>query len=415
MLTPPELPPHAPRPHGAPLALGGVRVVDFSHFVAGPLCTMILGDYGADVIKIENPARGDDFRHARYSGNDLHGAPFFWTNRNKRSVTLDLSMPEARAIAAEMIAGADIVVENFSTGVMEKFGLGYATVSKTNPGLVYCSISAAGRTGPMALRAGFDPIAQAESGFMSINGHPGQPPVVAGSPIMDMTSAMMASNTILAAYAARLRLGKGQHVEIALFDQGVMMLGFHAMMYLMTGEAPEQPGNTRVFMPAVSPYETKDRPLYLCCSNTRTYQRLVLDVLKRPDLMGEDYATDPARAKNAVKLRAELTAEFAKDTRDSWLARLRAAQVPAGAITSVDEALTGEDMRERGLLTKIEHPTLGAVPNIAPPFRMSLTPPADPRAAPLLGQHTREVLTEALGYDEARLDALANAGAFGPP
>ncbi|MGE0830797.1 MAG: CaiB/BaiF CoA transferase family protein, partial [Hyphomonadaceae bacterium] len=220
-----DLPPPHLRPAGSETALGGLRVVDFSHFVAGPYCTVMLADFGADVLKIEHPDRGDDMRHARYAPGDDVGSPFIWGNRNKRSVGLDLSTQAGRDVARALVDSADILVENFSTGVMGRLGLGYEEVSQSNPRLIYCSISAAGRSGPLAHRAGFDSIAQAESGFMSVNGHPGDPPVVCGAPVKDMTTAMMACNAILAAIVARERLGKGQFVEISLFDQGVAMLG----------------------------------------------------------------------------------------------------------------------------------------------------------------------------------------------
>ena len=218
-----------------PTALDGLLVVDFTRVVAGPACTQTLADFGAEVIKIENPDGGDDTRH--YEHADLAGesAAFVSLNRNKRGIALDLARPEAREIARELIQKADVVVENFSAGVMKKYGLDYAAVAPANPRLVYCSISAYGRQGPFASRPGFDPITQAESGFMSLNGFADGPPVRTGTPIVDFATGMSACNAILLALLARDRLGRGQHVEVALFDIAVALTGFYGMAHLMTG------------------------------------------------------------------------------------------------------------------------------------------------------------------------------------
>src|SRR4051795_7334720 len=225
----PSLPARAPRKKDAPTALDGLLVVDFTRVVAGPACTQILGDFGAEVIKIENPDGGDDTRsyeHAELAGES---AAFLSLNRNKRDITLDLTKPEAREVARELIARADVVVENFSSGVMKKYGLDYESLAPTNPRLIYCSISAYGRQGPFAARPGFDPITQAESGFMSLNGFPDGPPVRTGSPIVDFATGMSACNAIMMALFARDRLGRGQHVEVVLFDVAIAMTGFYGM------------------------------------------------------------------------------------------------------------------------------------------------------------------------------------------
>jgi formyl-CoA transferase len=408
-----ELPPHRPRPEAAKLALDGVRVIDFSHFIAGPVCTLILADFGAEVIKIENAARGDDMRALGTARLGGEGGPFLWANRNKESVGLDLSLPEGREIARRLIATADVVVENFSAGVMDRLGLDYATVSSDNPRLIYCSISAFGRQGELAQRAGFDPIAQAEGGLMSINGHPGSSPVVIGTPMVDLTTGMTASNAILAALAARSQYGIGQYVEVAMFDQAVTMLSYLATNTLISGEDPVRKGNMGT-AGAVGVYETADSPIFLCCANERTYQRLAIDVLGRPDLAtNPDYATIPARIQNRDPLVAILNEIFITDTRAAWLAKMRAVGVPVGPVATVSEVLSGDVIRERGLLSQIPHPTAGMVPHIAPPFRLSATPVANPRAAPTLGQHTEQVLTKVLGYDRVGLDALAETGALG--
>src|SRR6476660_1884292 len=284
----PQLPDRAPRAKGAPTALDGLLVVDFTRVVAGPACTQTLADFGAEVIKIENPDGGDDTRS--YEHADLAGesAAFISLNRNKRGVALDLTKPEARDIARELIARADVVVENFSAGVMKKYGLDYASVAPANPRLVYCSISAYGRQGPFASRPGFDPITQAESGFMSRNGFADGPPVRTGPPAVDMLTGMSACNAILLALLARDRLGRGQLVEVALIDIAVAMTGFYGMAYLISGNNPGRFGNSPNGSPTVGVYRASDGPLYMACANDRLYRRLVTEVFYRPDLV-----TDP--------------------------------------------------------------------------------------------------------------------------
>src|ERR1700693_1690486 len=284
MTARPPLPDRAPREQGAPTALDGLLVVDFTRVVAGPACTQTLADFGAEVIKIETPDGGDDSRH--YEHADLAGesAAYISLNRGKRGITLDLTKPEACEVARELITRADVVVENFSSGVMKKYGLDYAAVAPGNPRLVYCSVSAYGRQGPFASRPGFDPITQAESGFMSLNGFPDGPPVRTGPPAIDMVTGMAACNAILLALFARDQLGRGQHVEVALFDIATAMTGFYGMAYLMTGKNPSRQGNSPNGSPSVGLYEASDAPFYIACANDRLYSRLVIAVLGRPDL-----------------------------------------------------------------------------------------------------------------------------------
>src|SRR5580658_10382075 len=305
MTARPQLPERMPRATGAPSALDGLLVVDFTRVVAGPACTQTLADFGAEVIKIENPDGGDDSRH--YEHADLAGesAAFISMNRNKRGIALDLTKPEAVEVARELIAKADVVVENFSGGVMKKYGLDYASVAPTNPRLVYCSISAYGRKGPFALRPGFDPITQAESGFMSLNGFPDGQPVRTGPPIVDLATGMSACNAILMALLARDRLGRGQHVEVALIDIAVSMTGFFGMAYLINGVNPGRFGNSPNGSPSVGVYEASDGPFYIACANDRLYRRLVTEVLERPDLVTDpQFATRRARTANKERLRA---------------------------------------------------------------------------------------------------------------
>jgi len=410
----PQLPERVPRAKGAPTALDGLLVVDFTRVVAGPACTQTLADFGAEVVKIENPDGGDDTRS--YEHADLAGesAAFVSLNRNKRGIALDLTKPAARQVARELIARADVVVENFSGGVMERFGLDYAAVAPTNPRLVYCSISAYGRQGPFATRPGFDPITQAESGFMSLNGFPDGPPLRTGSPIVDFATGMSACNAILLALLARDRLGRGQHVEVALFDIAVGMTGFFGMTYLMNGENQSRFGNSPNGSPSVGVYEAADGPFYMACANDRLYRRLVIEVLGRPDLAsGPEFADRRKRTANREKLRGILGGIFAGDLRDNWVAKLKAANVPVGFVRTVEEAFNSPELRARHRLSQIPHPAAGTVPNIESPLHLELTPAVDPVAAPMLGEHTRAVLRKTLGYDDGRIAALAAEGVFG--
>lgn len=414
MTARPQLPERTPRATGVPTALDGLVVVDFTRVVAGPACTQTLADFGAEVIKIENPDGGDDTRAYEHAEIGGESAAYLSLNRNKRGIALDLAVPAAREVARELIAKADVVVENFSSGVMKKFGLDYESVAPTNPRLVYCSISAYGRKGPFATRPGFDPITQAESGFMSLNGFPDGPAVRTGPPIVDLATGMSACNAILLALFARDRLGRGQHVEVALFDIAMSMTGFYGMAYLISGANPGRFGNSPNGSPTVGVYEASDGPLYMACANDRLYRRLVTEVLERPDLVTDpQFANRKGRTANKEKLRAIIASVFANDRLENWVAKMKKANIPVGYLRTVEQGFNAPEARERHRLSQIPHPTAGSVPNIETPLTMSVTPAIYPVAAPLLGEHTKDVLRKTLGYDDGRLAALAEAGAFG--
>src|SRR5438552_139081 len=412
-----DFPEHTPRPANAPKALEGVRVVDFTHFIAGPLATMILADMGAEIIKIEAPGRGDDLRRYPPLHRDLvHGAPFLWTNRNKRSVAIDLKSPEGLQVVREMIAKADVVVENFSTGVMERLGLDYESCRRIRPEVIYCSVSAYGRDGAFADRLGFDPIAQVESGFVWMNGYADREGVRALSPVMDISTAMMACNAILGALVARERGELGQAIEVSLFDNAVLMTGYATLQHLFSGADPQRNGNTSPDTCPSGVFQAQDCSFYINCGNDKIFQRLMSQVIDRADLASaDDYATGPDRIRRREELFAILNAAFAQQPWPHWQPRMRAAGVPCGEVRTVGEAIRSPEARERALVTRIEHPAVGWVPNITLPIRYSETPIADPVSAPAVGQHTEEVLREVLGFDADRIGELAAKRAFGAP
>jgi len=410
-----SLPEHPPRSAEAETPLGPLLVVDFSHFVAGPYASMLLADMGADVIKIEAP-KGEDFRH--YPPFDpqlpLQGAPYLWSNRNKRSIALDLKSEAGIRIARGLIAKADVVLENFSTGVMERLGLGYNACRAINPRLVYCSVSAYGRTGPHADRLGFDPIVQAESGFMSMNGYADREGVRSAATVMDIAAAMMACNAILAALIARERTGKGQAIEATLFDTAITMTGFAAMQHLCTGLNPRRNANTSPDTCPSGVFATKDKSFYINCGNTGIFRRLFEEVLQRPDIANDpELATSSGRLKQRERLFALLNEALSRRPWSHWQPLLRKAGVPSGEVRTLADALASNEVRDRHLVTRIPHPTVGWLPNIGLPIRFSETPVVDPRPAPAVGQHTVEILGEVLGFTNENLEQAARAGAFG--
>jgi crotonobetainyl-CoA:carnitine CoA-transferase CaiB-like acyl-CoA transferase len=396
---------------GTPLT--DLRVVDFTHFIAGPFCTMILADFGADVIKIESPDGGDGFR--QYPPHrDGEGAPYLWTNRNKASVALDLKSEAGRDVALALIEQSDVVVENFSTGVMQRLGLDYETVRQRNPRAIYCSISAYGREGPHADRVGFDPIAQAESGFISMNGRPDDEGMRAGPSVMDIATAMMSCNAILAALHARERTGVGQLIQTNLLGMAVNMLGNFHMAYLLSGANPTRFGNWQVTAVPVGAFATRTGPIYIACANDGTFRRLMVDVLNRPELVDDSrFRTSSSRRANNEALKAIVSAALAEGTREDWLRAMRGVGVPAGSVRSVAEALESDEVRALGIIGEAPHESLGRIPNVGLPVSFSATPMREPLGAPLLGAQNREAPQRVLGFDEDRLAQLARAGAFG--
>ncbi|MFA7432093.1 MAG: CoA transferase [Gemmobacter sp.] len=394
--------------------LHGIRVLDFTHFVAGPFCTMMLGDLGAEVIKVESD-KGEDFRQFPPSDPALNGegSPFLWTNRNKKGIVLNLKSESGIAVVRDLVKTADVVVENFSTGVMERLGIGYEDLKRIRPDIIYCAISAYGRTGAFADRLGFDTVVQAESGFMSLNGYRDRDGVRVQPVVMDTATALMAANGILAALVTRERNGGGQRVDVSLYETALTMTGFGSMQYLHNGIERERVGNSSNDTAPTGVYHASDASFFISSSSTAVFQRLFRAV-GRPDVAEDPGLQDRiGRLERKDEMNAILDEEFGKHPFAFWEPKLRGAGVPAGEVRTLADALNSEVTRDSGIVTRIPHPTAGEVPNLALPIRLSETPVVTPVAAPLIGQHTRDVLEKVLGYDDARIGEIAQDGGFG--
>ena len=393
--------------------LEGLRVVDLTRALAGPYCTMMLGDLGADVIKVERPGRGDDSRgwgppfvgepYGPYPGESAY---FIAANRNKRSITVNLKSQEGQEIVRRLVGVSDALIENFRTGVLDKMGLGYKDLHAVNPRLVYCSISGYGRTGPCAQRPGYDFIIQAEGGMMGIIGPEEGPPYRVGVPIVDITSGMFAATAILAALRSRDKTGEGQLVDVSLLDTQVALLANVASNYLVGGAEPRRLGNAH---PNIAPYEAfraRDRWFALAAANQRQWA-VLCDVIGLPELKDDArFATNGDRVANRPALVEVLGEAFAARDADEWLAALREAGLPCGPINAVPDVFEHPQAKVRDLALEAEHPTAGSVRLTGFPYKLSQTPADVRRSPPLLGQHTQEVLTELLGYSAEEVAGL---------
>jgi formyl-CoA transferase len=404
------LSPLAQQPEGRP-PLEGLRVIDFTRVVAGPFGTQILGDLGADVIKIENPQGGDDSRHV-HRGPDRSGETtmFLSLNRSKRSIAVDLKSEEGREVVLDLLATADILVENFTGSVMRRFGLDYPSIKDRFPRLIYCSVSGYGRGVSNADAGGYDSPLAAETGLVSLNKYPGGTPIQLGVQYVDLSTGLNSAIGVLAALYSRTVTGRGQHVDIAMFDSGLANLSYQGAEWLASGTEP------LLFPPqGFGPngmFPTADGHLIMTCSNDKMFHRLCNDVVGRPAWLEDPrFSTMTERQKHQDAFLAEANAVFSTRPGAEWSRLCKASGIPCGAVRSVGEALLSEEAQERGLVFGLEHPTEGIAPAIAQPHRFSETP-VRYITPPLLGQHTREVLSELPGYDEARLTDLAAKGAI---
>ena len=386
-------------------------MLDFTRVMAGPFCTMLLGDLGADVVKVEPPG-GEDTRAwgPPWMGKD--SAYFRSANRNKRSIVLNLRKPESATIVERLAKWADIVVENFRPGVADRLGIGYKQLSKLNPRIIYCSISGFGQTGPYRDKPGYDVVALAMSGLMSITGEPGRPPVKFGVPIADITTAVFAALSITAALYWREKTGKGQYIDMALLDTQITILSHQAFNYFASGEEPKRMGSAH---PNIAPYqafETKDGYIILAVGSEKLWEEFCKAV-GRPDLMNDPrFRSNADRVVNRDALVKELTRIFKADSTSKWVERLEKAGIPVAPVLSVSEALSNPHVKHRGMVLEIEHPKLGRIKMLGTPFKFSETPGEVRLPPPSLGQHTDQILRE-LGFTSAEIRELRERGVIG--
>jgi crotonobetainyl-CoA:carnitine CoA-transferase CaiB-like acyl-CoA transferase len=388
-----------------PLALDGVRVIDLSRVIAGPWCGALLSDLGADVVKVEDTGAGDESR-TWPPYKDGEAAAYLLFNRNKRAMTLDLKTPEGVEVVKSLARGADVVIENFRTGTMEGFGLGYDTLAAENPRLIYCSVSAFGRTGPRKDSPGYEALMQAFSGIMSITGEPGGQPVRAGVSFLDLSTGILCALGVSAALLQRQITGLGQRVDSSLLETAVSLLAFHAEGYLLTGALPRALGSGH---PSLSPYRNfKCRDgqwIFIAAANDRFWGKLARAIGLEAMAVDPRFAKNQERVTNREELEDILEQTIAQLDREPLLKRLEEADVPATPVNTVDQVMNDPQTAECGIVQRVRHAKLGEIPVVGTPLRFSRMSPGVRRAAPLRGQHTDEILAEA-GYSAERIQAL---------
>jgi crotonobetainyl-CoA:carnitine CoA-transferase CaiB-like acyl-CoA transferase len=389
------------------LPLAGIRVLDLSRVLAGPWCAQVLGDLGADVVKVEHPGRGDDTRDWGVRTSPGNTSYFDSVNRNKRSIGVDLASPEGLAIVKDLARQSDVLVQNFKTGGADRLGLGYAALSKENPRLIYCSVSGYASDGSEASRPGYDLVVQGESGVMALNGELGGQPLKFGVAAVDLFTGQFAAQAVLAALFQRERTGRGKKIDLALFDCGVALTSYYGLEALAQGFDPPRYGNAH---PSIVPYgvfEAGDGPVVITVGNNAQYRRFCEGVLGRPDLCADPrFATNLDRAKNRAAFVPVLEAELAKWTRADLIARLRANGIPCGEVMGLREALTCDRAREARLVVEGE----ANAHVISPPYRLDGARLPVRRMPPGLGSQTAEVLAERLDYPADARDALVARG-----
>lgn len=388
------------------LPLDGIRILDLTQVMAGPFATMTLADLGADVVKIEPPHGGDQAR--RGAGHFMKGedtAGFLALNRNKRSVVLDLKSDAGREAFSALVDAADVVIENFRPGVTRRLGIDYGTLSQRNPALIYASISGFGQNGPYAGRPGFDLIAQAMGGIMSVTGQPGGDPVKCGIPVSDLGAGLLCANAILAAYIERQRTGQGQYIDTSLYEAVIALSVWETTEWWATGRVPQPVGSAHRLNAPYQALRTADGYITVAANNQRLWVRLC-EALERTDLIDDErFATNLDRLANVAELADELESTLRHCSTDEWVEILLAAGTPAGKIANYAEVLDDPHTRARDMVTSVDHPIEGTINTVGIPVKLSRTPGEIRRAAPLLGEHTDEVLAE-FGYPADKIAAL---------
>lgn len=393
------------------LPLSGVRVLDLSRVLAGPQCAMVLGDLGAEVIKIEHPSRGDDTRDWGIKVGETQTAYFNSVNRNKRSVTVDLQSEAGRQLVLDLAKQSDVVIQNFKFGGAEKLGIGYKQMRAVKPDIIYCSIAGYGSNGPEATRPGYDLVVQGESGLMSINGESSQPPLKFGVAVVDMFTGMYSAQAVLAALYSRQNSGEGRHIQMALYDCGVMISSYYGLESLLMEKDPPRFGNAH---PSIVPYgvfDAQDGRLVITVGNNSQFQRFCNEVIDRPDLAADPrFETNLKRTEHRTELLAQINAEVAKRPRAQLLQQLTAAGIPNGEVLGIYDALKSERSATAGLLHHYSHPEAGDVEILSPPYRFDDERLPVRRPPPSLGEGTEDVLQDLLGLDEQQVSALRSNG-----
>lgn len=388
-----------------PYPLSGVRVLEMAQIMAGPTCGLMLADLGADVIKIEKLPQGDDSRIYTGASSSALPAPFVMLNRNKRGLAINLKTSAGKEIIRRMATSSDVFLENYRKGTMDKFGLGWADLSALNSRLIYCSISGYGRTGPYADKGGFDLIAQAYSGLLSVTGEKGGPPVKPGNSVADINSGVLAVVGILSALLHRANSGKGQFVETSLIEASMQQMYWFAAMYFQTGKSMGASGSAHPLTAPYQAFRTQDSWLVLGGANQANWERIA-DLLGHPEWKEDPrFVTNAARKQHEDELVEAISAELQKAATDEWIARFDAAGIPAGPVNNIGQALDHPQTRAREMVVEVEHPTAGKGKALALPIKFSETPAKVRRPAPLLGENTREILRE-FGYRDGEIDDL---------
>ncbi len=396
--------------------LEGVRVLDLSRVFAGPLCGMVLADFGAEVVKVEHPGRGDDTRDWGIRIGKTETTYYNSMNRNKRSITLDLQTPEGVKILHELLPQFDVLIHNFKTGGAEKLGLGYEQLKAIKPDLIYCAVAGYDSSGPEAKRPGYDLVIQGEAGLMALNGEAGMPPLKFGVAVVDLVTGMYAAQAVLAALFRRERTGKGRLIEMALYDSGITVTGYYGLDALQLGHDPERYGNAHPSIVPYGMYESADGPLIIAVGNNSQFDKFCRLVIMRPDIVEDQrFSTNVNRARNRLELLPMLKTLIGSFPRDLLLERLTAAGIPCGRVAGLHEALTSERTRRSGLLRDMPHPVAGTTPVFAPPYRLDGQRLPIRHAPPTLGEGTREVLQRLLTLDDAQLQDLQSKGVLTLP